>query len=67
MNTYVIAEQNSRPRTCSTCAHRAGSWCNLSGYYREIERKYPSRCGAGFEGWVPRESLLVRLKNWLWA
>ena len=67
MNTYVIAEQNSRPRTCRTRAHRSLDRCNFSGFYIEVERKYPSRCGTGFEGWFPRESLFVRLKNWLWA
>jgi hypothetical protein len=67
MNAYVITEQNNRPRTCRTCAHRSGSRCNLSGFYMEVERKYPSKCGVYFEGWAPRESLLTRLKNWLWA
>jgi hypothetical protein len=60
---------DTRVRTCATCAHRSGSVdsgvCILSGYYITTERKYPSTCGAQFEGWAPKESLLFRVRAWL--
>lgn len=61
---------DQRPRTCATCAHRAGSvrWgtCALSGYYVTTERQIPTKCGRDFAGWVQREPLVRRLKAWLW-
>jgi hypothetical protein len=63
-------ERPVRPRTCATCAHRNGSmqWgkCMLSGSYIEVERKYPARCGKGFSGWVQRETLMARVRRWLY-
>ena len=57
------------PKTCRTCAHRDGrgefARCMLRGYYTTVERKNPSGGCANFAGWVPRESVLQRIKNWL--
>ncbi len=62
----VLAGTDDAPRTCKTCAHRNGGMsygiCMLSGCYIETERKYPARCGVNFERWVPRPSLLQRLR-----
>ena len=41
--------------------------CMLSGFYIETERKYPTICGVDFNGWQQRESLLRRVKAWLYA
>jgi hypothetical protein len=60
MNTPV-------PRTCSTCAHRVGSFawgrCAASGMYIEVERKHPMVCGRKFETWSPRQGLLTRIRQ----
>lgn len=68
----VAVDRVVRPRTCATCAHRVGltfsfGRCALSGYYLEIERKVPTVCGRGFEGWQLREPLLRRVQAWLYA
>ena len=63
MNEIKLAE---RPKTCSTCAHRHWDRCLLSGFYLEIERKFPVVCGAQFSGWVQREPLLKRFQFWLY-
>lgn len=59
----------TRPRTCATCAHRAGlviPTCMLSGYYTSTERTYPTVCGRNFAGWQQREPLLRRVQAWLY-
>lgn len=56
------------PRTCATCAHRIGGFgngkCAFSGYYLEVERKYPTICGRNFEGWKKRQGIFVRIRDW---
>lgn len=49
-------------KSCSTCEHRKGSDCMLSGYHIKDERRYPTVCGTKFEGWVKRLSLIERIK-----
>ncbi len=41
-------------RTCSTCGHKKGSICMLSGYYVTTERMYPTACGQNFEKWIAK-------------
>ena len=55
------------PRTCSTCAHKSGSKCMLSGYYAKTERTYPTVCGRNFEGWEKRLGFIQRIKFWLYG
>jgi hypothetical protein len=50
------------PKSCSTCEHRSGARCGLSGNFREIERKYPDACGRDFAGWVLRIGFFRRVK-----
>ena len=65
-------QEQARPKTCATCAHRVGSLnfhyatCDLSGVYCSVARQYPARCGVEFKGWVQREPLLERVKFWLY-
>lgn len=63
-------KEQSRPKTCATCAHCAGwpislSKCMKSGFYAEVERKYPKVCDEDFSGWVERESIFRRVKAWI--
>lgn len=51
-------------RTCRTCAHKDGDMCNLSGYYIETERRYPTVCGKNFDKWMPKPQKLG-LRRWL--
>lgn len=60
------SDQNN-PKTCRTCAHRTEGKCMASGYYTEVERKFPTVCGKDFSAWIKRESLLQRFKNWLYT
>lgn len=56
-----------KPKTCGNCAHRKSDRCGASGYFVEVQRKYPSNaCDKDFSGWLARESLLTRFKNWLY-
>ena len=54
----------SDPKSCSTCEHRNGNKCQLSGFYMNTERMYPTVCGQDFRGWVPRLGLYQRLCLW---
>ena len=53
------------PKTCSTCAHRVGSFsfgtCAASGYYVTVERKHPTVCGEDFNAWKPRQGIVTRI------
>ena len=53
------------PKTCSTCAHRVGSFdngkCAVSGCYVEVERRYPTKCGLDFDKWAPRQGIFTRI------
>ena len=52
----------STPKTCSTCAHRNRSKCEVTGYLAEVERKLPSQCDTNFSRWIPRPGLFQRVK-----
>jgi len=51
-------------RTCSTCGHKKGSTCMVSGVTCTVERQYPTRCGLDFENWTPRPKR-IGFKKWL--
>lgn len=36
-----------------------------SGYYCEVERKYPYACGRDFDAWKPRLGIKQRTVFWL--
>jgi hypothetical protein len=50
------------PKSCRTCARRDWDRCNLSGYYCEVERKFPQVCGKDYKGWVQRLGWFRRIK-----
>lgn len=52
------------PKSCSTCEHRDGHKCNLSGFNLTTERKYPTTCGEDFRGWRPRMGIKDRIIFW---
>ena len=52
------------PKTCSTCAHKKGDKCMLSGYYAETERKYPTLCGVDFSGWTQKLGIIDKFLLW---
>lgn len=47
-------------RSCSNCLHCddtnnvALSFCMLSGFMALTERRYPTKCGQDFKGWIPK-------------
>jgi len=53
------------PRTCSTCAHRVGSFawgrCVASGNYITTQRQFQTVCGKDFDAWQPRQGLFTRI------
>ena len=53
-------------RTCKTCGHKKRDKCMLSGYYIETERKYPTKCGTNFDGWIqspPKIGIFKAIKH----
>ena len=57
-------------KNCMTCAHRKGigfnySKCMVTGYFCEVERKYPSYkgCDRSFNRWEPKTSIVAKIIN----
>ena len=48
-------------KSCRTCGRRFGDQCNLSGNYYTTERKYPTKCGMEYDGWIPRKGIFERM------
>jgi len=51
-------------KSCSTCEHRTGltNNCSLSGFYCSTERRYPTKCGQDYDGWVQRLGIFQRIR-----
>ena len=48
-------------KSCRTCDRRFGHKCNLGGVHYETERKYPTKCGEEYDGWIPRKGIFDRI------
>lgn len=53
------------PKSCSTCEHRSWNRCMYSGFYCEVERRYPCACGRDFRAWQPRLGIMQRVVFWI--
>lgn len=53
-------------KSCKTCDRRDWQICNVTGFYYEVERKFPNKspCGIEYKCWVPRRGFFKRIRDW---